>query len=78
MEKVSHSYSLDLLRLQLDELWPAGAGLARETDGDKRPFSGGPSMKDLLAGRKGLYIGRNAPTSKQASSVPYTATRDEA
>jgi hypothetical protein len=34
-------WPLDLLRLQLDEMWPAGAGLARETDGDKRPFSGG-------------------------------------
>jgi hypothetical protein len=32
-------WPLDLLRLQLDEHWPAGAGLAR--DGDKRPFSGG-------------------------------------
>jgi hypothetical protein len=32
-------WPLDLLRLQLDEAWPAGAGLARSEDG--RPFGGG-------------------------------------
>jgi len=32
-------WPLDLLRLQLDEVWSAGAGLAR--DEQKRPFSGG-------------------------------------
>lgn len=34
-------WPLDLLRLQLDEAWPAGAGLAREPKGRKRPFGGG-------------------------------------
>jgi hypothetical protein len=34
-------WPLDLLRLQLDEAWPAGAGLGRETAGQKRPFGGG-------------------------------------
>lgn len=32
-------WPLDLLRLQLDEAWPAGAGLAR--DEQQRPYSGG-------------------------------------
>lgn len=32
-------WPLDLLRLQLDEAWPEGAGLAR--DEQKRPYSGG-------------------------------------
>ena len=34
-------WPLDKFRLELDEAWPAGAGLARENDGEKRPFSGG-------------------------------------
>ena len=34
-------WPLDLLRLQLDECWLSGAGLAREEKGEKRPFSGG-------------------------------------
>ena len=34
-------YPLDLLRLELDEVWPEGAGLAREVQGSKRPYSGG-------------------------------------
>lgn len=35
-------WPLDLLRLHLDEVWPSGAGLARENDKKGgRPFSGG-------------------------------------
>lgn len=48
-------WPLDLLRLQLDEAWPAGAGLAR--DDEQRPFGGGLSriMKGPTRWKKG-YI----------------------
>lgn len=34
-------WPLDKLRLELDEAWHGGAGIAREKDGLKRPFGGG-------------------------------------